>query len=229
MAQPATIRPATAADADACAAIYEHYVLRTTCTFEDAPPPVAEFGARINNAKLFLCAESDGEICGYTYADLWRTRCGYRFVVETSVYVDADKTRRGTGALLMTALLSQFPQPKRARQLQRYHCRASVALHEKLGFAACGKLPAIGWKFDGEHDFIILPDNRPCRPAFAKRQTGCICDKTVYGAGGFWCGIFLLSLADDWQVRPNHKRFRSEMQPVCRFANAGRQGRYHRR
>ena len=154
MAQPATIRPATAADADACAAIYEHYVLRTTCTFEDAPPPVAEFGARINNAKLFLCAESDGEICGYTYADLWRTRCGYRFVVETSVYVDADKTRRGTGALLMTALLSQLSTTETRAAVATISLpnRASVALHEKLGFAACGKLPAIGWKFDGEHD-----------------------------------------------------------------------------
>ena len=134
MAQPATIRPATAADADACAAIYEHYVLRTTCTFEDAPPPVAEFGARINNAKLFLCAESDGEICGYTYADLWRTRCGYRFVVETSVYVDADKTRRGViddrrviDAQAYRIAFASYPQPKRARQLQRYHCQTAQA------------------------------------------------------------------------------------------------------
>ncbi|MGI9337132.1 MAG: GNAT family N-acetyltransferase [Gammaproteobacteria bacterium] len=155
MTPPATIRPAIAADAASCAAIYAHYVLHTACTFEDAPPPAAEFAARINNAKLFLSAEdAGGEVCGYAYADVWRTRCGYRFVVETSVYVDAAKAGRGTGKMLMAALLAQLAKTPTRSAVATIALPnpASIALHEKLGFAACGKLPGIGWKFDSSHD-----------------------------------------------------------------------------
>lgn len=155
MTKPPAVRPATAADAASCAAIYAHYVVHTSCTFEDVPPPPEEFTARINNAKVFLCAEDDGgEVCGYAYADVWRTRCGYRFVVETSVYVDATKTRRGAGRLLMTALLAQLAktQTRSAVATISLPNPASIKLHEQLGFVKCGTLPAIGWKFDASHD-----------------------------------------------------------------------------
>lgn len=155
MTKPAAaVRPAQAADAASCAAIYSHYVLHTSCTFEDAPPAAEEFAARIDNAKVFLCAEAAGEVCGYAYADVWRTRCGYRFVVETSVYVDAAKTGCGSGKLLMTALLAELAktQTRSAVATISLPNPASIKLHEQLGFVQCGKLPAIGWKFDTSHD-----------------------------------------------------------------------------
>lgn len=159
------IRPATAADAASCAAIYAHYVLHTACTFEDAPPPATEFAERIQKAKLFLAADSGGEVCGYAYADTWRTRCGYRFVVETSVYVDAAKTGRGCGKMLMTALLSQLAKTPTRSAVATIALPnpASIALHENLGFAACGRLPSIGWKFDAAHDvgFWLYQFNKP--------------------------------------------------------------------
>lgn len=156
MTTPAIIRPANAKDADSCAAIYAHYVLRTCCTFEDAPPPASEFVARINNAKLFLCAEEQngGAVCGYAYADIWRTRCGYRFAVETSVYVDAAKSGRGTGKMLMAELLATLAKTTTRSAIATIALPnpASIALHEKLGFVQCGTLPDIGWKFDAAHD-----------------------------------------------------------------------------
>ena len=152
-----SVRDACGGDAGACAGIYAHYVLHTAVTFEDAPPPDSEFAARIGKASAahpFLCAEDAGGVCGYAYADIFRTRCGYRFAVETSVYVDANKPRRGAGVALMTELLARLSQTQTRTAVATIALPnpASVALHEKLGFAACGILPAIGWKFERAHD-----------------------------------------------------------------------------
>ncbi len=157
MTSSPTVRAATKKDAAACARIYAHYVLNTAHTFEETPPPPEEFAERINRAnseRPFLCAESEGEVYGYSYADIWRTRCGYRYTAETSVYVDAQKPRRGAGKSLMQELLARLAktQTRKAVAIISLPNPASVALHEKLGFASCGAFPGIGWKFNAEHD-----------------------------------------------------------------------------
>lgn len=147
------IRTATSTDASAICAIYNHYVTRTIVTFEEQPVTSAEMQSRMAAVleKLpWLVIEHDGDIAGYAYASPWKSRAGYRFAVESSIYLAPTHVGRGFGSALYQSLLDDL----RARNI---HCviggaalpnAASVALHERLGFRKVAHFRKNGFKFD---------------------------------------------------------------------------------
>jgi len=145
------IRPATAADAHAVAAIYNPHVLNTIVTFEEVPVPDVEMARRIDEISrqgTWLVHEIQGTVTGYAYAGPWKTRSAYRYTVESSIYVSDAYAGRGIGRRLYSALLDEL----RARGVHSViggialPNEASVALHESLGFVKIGHFPAVGWK-----------------------------------------------------------------------------------
>lgn len=143
---------ATGADAESIRAIYNHYVEHTTVTFEEQPVTTAEMQSRIAAVleKLpWLVLEHDGAIAGYAYASPWKTRSGYRFAVESSIYLAPAQTGRGFGSRLYANLLENL-------RAWNVHCviggaalpnPASVTLHEKLGFTKVAHFRENGFKF----------------------------------------------------------------------------------
>lgn len=147
-----TIRAATAADAQAIVSIYNYYVTDTVVTFEEKPVSMAEMADRITDVTCaslpWLVAESQGQILGYAYASKWKGRSAYRFTVESTVYLCRNHLGLGLGSGLYGELLPlladrgmhaviggiALPNP------------ASVALHEKLGFAKVAHFPEVGFK-----------------------------------------------------------------------------------
>ena len=90
MAADFIIRPVSADDAAAVAQIYRPYVENSAVTFEDVPPDAAEMRRRIlatTEKYPYLVAVLNGEIIGYVYAGAFKPRIGYRFSVETSIYI----------------------------------------------------------------------------------------------------------------------------------------------
>ena len=147
------IRPATSHDAAAVAAIYNHYVVNSIITFEETPVPVDDMAARMNavTASLpWLAFESDGNLQGYAYASPWKSRCAYRFAVETTVYLAPKATGRGIGTRLYAALLDELRGCSLHSVIGGVALpnAASVALHEKLGFEKVAHFKQVGWKFD---------------------------------------------------------------------------------
>jgi phosphinothricin acetyltransferase len=147
------IRAATVADAAAICAIYNHYVLNTSVTFEEAAVPHDEMARRIGEVTGNLCwyvHDVDGEIAGYAYASPWRARCAYRLSVESTVYVSQSHARRGIGSQLYRVLLDDL----RARGIHvilggiAQPNPASVALHEKFGFEKVAHIKQVGRKFE---------------------------------------------------------------------------------
>jgi L-amino acid N-acyltransferase YncA len=147
------IRPAVAADAAAIAAIYNHYILTTTISFEEDAVDAGEIPKRmdaVQTASLpYLVAEEGGVVTGYAYATPWRARRAYRSSVETSVYVQDGLHMRGIGSALYRVVLAQLAH-------DGYHLaiagiaqpnNASVALHEKLGFEKVAHFREVGCKF----------------------------------------------------------------------------------
>lgn len=147
------IRSATGEDADSITSIYNHFVLTTSVSFEEAPVPAQEMARRIADVQAaglpWLVAESDGVVAGYAYATKWRVRHGYRFSVETSVYLAPDSVGKGLGSALYRVLLDQL-------RAGGYHLAiggialpndASVALHEKMGFEKVAHFKEVGFKF----------------------------------------------------------------------------------
>lgn len=149
------IRNAIQNDAAAIGRIYAHYVDHTTISMEETAPNAQAMGERIAAIQAgglpWIVAEVDGALAGYAYASQWRARPGYRFAVESSVYLDKDCQRRGLGSALYRELLA------RLRALGMHTViggialpnPASVALHEKLGFRQVACFREVGTKFGG--------------------------------------------------------------------------------
>ncbi|HVU81536.1 MAG TPA: arsinothricin resistance N-acetyltransferase ArsN1 family B [Rhodanobacteraceae bacterium] len=146
------VRSGTLDDAEAIAPIYNHYVTRTIVTFEEQPVTPVEMRSRIAvvlEGFPWLVLEHDGDIAGYAYASPWKARIGYRFAVESSIYLAPAQVGCGFGSALYRNLLDEL----RARNI---HCviggaalpnAASVALHEKLGFTQVAHFRENGFKF----------------------------------------------------------------------------------
>jgi L-amino acid N-acyltransferase YncA len=157
------IRPATAADIPAIAAIYRPAVLTGTASFELEPPGEAEmlrrFEAVAQAGYPYFVAELDGRIAGYAYANAYRTRPAYRFSVEDSIYIAPDMQGRGIGGALLRALIDACT----ARGFRLMVAiigdsaqRASIALHRRHGFTFCGTIHSVGYKFDRWLDSVIM-------------------------------------------------------------------------
>ena len=155
------VRDATAADADACAALYAPYVTGTTTSFETDPPGPAEVRRRIADAQrghAWLVAEDDDRLVGYAYAGPYRSRAAYRWTAEVSVYVARGEGGRGTGRALYAALLERLTERgyRTAVAAMTLPNPASAALHAAAGFVPAGVLASVGWKHGRWHDVALL-------------------------------------------------------------------------
>lgn len=148
------IRPVTEEDAPAITGLYNPYITNTTITFEEEPVRAEEMLQRIHKVLAipfpWLCAEVNGRLAGYAYAARWRERSAYRFVAESTIYMDPAFSGQGIGRQLYIELLNQLraagmhtvmgvitiPNP------------ASIALHESLGFVKVAHFPEVGYKFN---------------------------------------------------------------------------------
>lgn len=146
-----SIRPATAADAAGCRAVYAPYVENTTVTFETEVPPAGEFADRISRALeryAWLVAELDGRVAGYAYAGPVKERAAYAWSCEVSVYVDPDARGRGLGRALYAALFARLEDSgfRRLLAVVTLPNDPSIALHTAMGFREAGRLERIGFK-----------------------------------------------------------------------------------
>ena len=158
---PCTIRPATRADLPAINDIYNHYVVHSTCTYQETPEPIEGREAwfdRHGAAHPITIAEMDGAIVGWASLSPYHARSAYRFTVENSVYVDHRHQRRGIGDALLADLVH------RARSLGHRTIiagidasqTASVAIHAKHGFEKVGHLRQVGFKFERWLDVVYM-------------------------------------------------------------------------
>ncbi len=157
----AQVRLATTDDLDAINDIYNYYVLSSTCTYQDVPESPASRLAwfrQHNAAHPITIATAKDEILGFGALSPYRSREGYRFTVEHSVYVHPRWHRRGIGRLLLCDLIA------RARALGHHTMlggisadqEASIALHAALGFTQVALLRQVGRKFDRWLDVVFM-------------------------------------------------------------------------
>src|SRR5687768_7852886 len=102
------LRDATAADLPAINAIYNHYVLSSTCTYQMTPETEESrrtwFGGRKPQHPVIV-AELDGAVAAWGSLSPFHKREAYAGTVENSVYVSHLHQRRGLGRLIMEDLI----------------------------------------------------------------------------------------------------------------------------
>jgi len=157
------VRPASAADFTAIQPIYAHHVRHGLASFEETPPTVEEMRRRheevIARGLPYLVAEETGDVLGYGYCTLYRTRSAYRHTLEDSVYVRAGKHRKGVGRAILAALIERSEQLGYRQLIAVIGDSAqapSIGLHASLGFLRAGTLRSVGFKFGRWVDTVIM-------------------------------------------------------------------------
>jgi phosphinothricin acetyltransferase len=156
------ILDATAADLPGLLAIYNDVIATSTAVFTNDPATLDDrtswWRQRVAQGYPVLIARDDSGVAGFATFGDFRAWPGYRFTVEHSVHVRADRRGQGLGAALVTAL---FP---RAAALGKHMMVAgidaansgSIRFHLRLGFQNAGCLREVGWKFGTRLDLVFL-------------------------------------------------------------------------
>ena len=158
---PPLIRPAEMADLAAINDIYNHYVLHSTCTYQETTESLEgrrKWLLRHGPKHPVMVAHDNGRILGWGSLSPYHARSAYRHTAENSVYVHPEFHRRGIGSLLLHDLIAQ------ARALGHHTIvagidadqTASLKLHEKFGFHEAGHLRHVGFKFNRWLDVIYM-------------------------------------------------------------------------
>ncbi|MBO6640224.1 MAG: N-acetyltransferase [Roseitalea sp.] len=154
----------TDADIPAITAIYADAVLNGTASFELDPPDATEMRRRFNAVRRagyphIVARDGSGALLGYAYASSYRTRPAYRWSVEDSVYVAPSAKGRGVGKTLLAEIIARC-EASGFRQMVAIiggsEHAASIGLHEALGFAHAGTLPATGFKHGRWLDSVLM-------------------------------------------------------------------------
>ena len=157
------IRPSREGDVGQIAAIYRHHVLHGLASFEEIPPDADELAARrraiLARGLPYLVAERSRRVLGYCYAGPYRLRSAYRFTLEDSIYIDQAEVGRGLGRGLLTTLLDRCAElgyRQMVAVIGGSDTWPSIRLHAALGFTRVGTLPAVGFKFGGWVDIVLM-------------------------------------------------------------------------
>jgi phosphinothricin acetyltransferase len=156
------IRLATPADLPAINDIYNHFVLHSTCTYQEEPSTPEErqrwFAAHGPTLPVTVATDDTNQILGWASLSRFHLRSAYRNTIENSVYVRPELHNRGIGSLLLRDSVD------RARAAGHHTILAlidadqkpSIALHLKHGFTHAAHLRQVGFKFGRWLDVVYL-------------------------------------------------------------------------
>lgn len=158
-----TVRPATAADAPALAAIYGDACLHGFGTFEEAAPSSDEMARRLAEIQAYglpyLVAEQAGKVVGLSYAKPFRPRSAYRFTVEDSIYIAPAAKGSGIGKALLSALIpacEALGMRQMVAVIGDSENHGSIGLHRAMGFSPAGAFEAVGFKHGRWVDIVFM-------------------------------------------------------------------------
>ncbi len=161
MKSPCTVRLATEADLLAINDIYNHYVIHSTCTYQEEPETIEdrrEWFHHHGEKHPVTVAEFNSQIVGWGSLSAYHQRSAYRHTVENSVYVHHQHHRRGIGSLLLRDLIERSQQLGHRAIIAGIDGDqpASVALHAKFDFEKVGRFKQVGFKFGRWLDVIYM-------------------------------------------------------------------------
>jgi phosphinothricin acetyltransferase len=156
------VRDAGAGDLEGLTAIYNEVIANSTAVFSNQQVTLEDragwLAGRHSDGFPVLVAADAGGVVAFGSLGSFRTWPGYRFTVEHSVHVRADRRGEGLGTAVLLALI------ERARELGMHAMiagveaenAASIRLHERLGFSVVARLPEVAWKFERWLDLVFL-------------------------------------------------------------------------
>jgi phosphinothricin acetyltransferase len=156
------IRDAAAGDLPELLAIYNDVIATSTAIYTEQAATLEDrtawWNQRVSQGYPVLVALDGTGVIGFGSFGDFRAWPGYRFTVEHTVHVRADRRGQGVGSTLMAPLLG------RASALGKHVVLAgvdaenlpSLRFHERLGFTRVAHFKHVGFKFGRWLDLIFL-------------------------------------------------------------------------
>jgi L-amino acid N-acyltransferase len=157
-----TVRDAESADLPGILAIYNDVIATSTAVYSDTPATLEDRitwrESRVALGYPVLVAADDSGVIGFASFGDFRSWPGYRFSVEHSVHVRADRRGNGVGAALMTPLIARAAALGKHVMIGGVDAQneASLRFHERLGFERVAHFREVGFKFGRWLDLVFL-------------------------------------------------------------------------
>jgi L-amino acid N-acyltransferase YncA len=157
MSAPFSVRPATTADAEAIASIYNQGIRGRGATFETRERTAEDVLPWFDGRHPILVAEGDGAVLGWVAASGYRPRDCYAGIAEFSVYVAEAARGRGVADALMAAFLPACEAAGFWKVLSRIFPEntGSLRLCARHGFREVGIYRRHG-RLDGEWRDVVI-------------------------------------------------------------------------
>jgi phosphinothricin acetyltransferase len=144
-------------------AIFNETIANSTALYDYEPRTMEKVRAwyeeRVAKQIAVIGAfDADDTLLGFATYGSFRPHDGYKFTVEHSVYVRADKRGNGLGKTLLAELIAEAKRSDSVHSLVAVidtENTASIALHEKFGFTFCGEIRQCGFKFGRWLDIVF--------------------------------------------------------------------------
>lgn len=156
------IRDAVEADIDAIREIYNDVLTHSTAIYNDQPATredrMAWWKAREEQGYPVLVANNDGVVAGFASFGDFRAWPGYRFTVEGTVHIRADRRGQGMGTALLHAVVERARAAGKHIMIAGVDAEnaASLKYLERFGFERAGLLREVGFKFGRYLDLVFL-------------------------------------------------------------------------
>jgi L-amino acid N-acyltransferase YncA len=152
-----TARPATQADADSIARIYNEGIEDRVATFETRLRSAGDVCAWFDGVHPIVVVEDDGRVVAFASTSTYRPRDCYAGIAEASVYVARDSRRCGVGRIALEALIQAAKEAGFWKLLSRIfpENKASRGLVQKLGFREVGVYEKHG-QLEGQWRDVVI-------------------------------------------------------------------------
>ena len=161
------IREAVSDDLAAVLAIYNEVIAFSTAVFSEQAVTLEDrerwLAVRHEQGYPVLVACDSSGVVGFGSFGDFRAWPGYRYTVEHSVHVHADRRGEGIGTELVRALIERAAALGKHVMIAGVEAEnaASIRLHERLGFTVAARLSEVAWKFDRWLDLVFLERRLP--------------------------------------------------------------------
>jgi phosphinothricin acetyltransferase len=155
------IREMQKEDWEAVASIYKEGIDTKKSTFT-SEVPTFEAWDKAHLSTCRLVAVEDGTVVGWVALSPYSSRCVYCGVAEVSIYIKADSRGKQIGEKLLRKLITES-EKEGIWTLQSGIIeinKASIALHNKVGFRLVGFREKIAKDHDGVWQNTVLMERR---------------------------------------------------------------------
>jgi L-amino acid N-acyltransferase len=156
------IRDACEEDLPGVLAIYNDVLRTSTAIYNDTPVTLENrrewWQARVKQQYPVLVAIDETGVIGFAAFGDFRSWPGYRFTVEHSVHIRADRRGQGVGQALMQPLITRACALGKHIMIAGVDAdnAASIRFHERLDFVRVAHFREVGFKFGRWLDLVFL-------------------------------------------------------------------------